>query len=97
MGQSSHSPLHILDFHSPNLQQVGPNPLHLCVFFQKMHFGSERSIFLEGHLLRPLLAVIVQSRNLQLFRELPSHRSAQPCYLTSALAIVVKGPASSLF
>ncbi|KAL4688111.1 hypothetical protein H8957_004699, partial [Semnopithecus entellus] len=41
MGQSSHSPLHILDFHSPNLQQVGPNPLHLCVFFQKMHFGSE--------------------------------------------------------
>uniref|UniRef100_A0A2K5JZ21 Uncharacterized protein n=1 Tax=Colobus angolensis palliatus TaxID=336983 RepID=A0A2K5JZ21_COLAP len=80
MGQSSHSPLHIFDFHSPNLQQVGPNPLHLCVFFQKMHFG-------------PLLAVIVQSRNL----ELPSHRSAQPCYLTSALAMVVKGPASSLF
>uniref|UniRef100_A0A2K5R5U3 Uncharacterized protein n=1 Tax=Cebus imitator TaxID=2715852 RepID=A0A2K5R5U3_CEBIM len=89
MGQSSHSLLDIFDFYSPNLQHVGPNPLHLCVFFQKMHFGSERSIFLEGHLLRSLLASMVQ--------KLTSHLSAQPCYLTSALVMAVKGPASSLF
>lgn len=33
---------------SPQIKQAGPAPLHFCVFFQKMHFGSERSIFPEG-------------------------------------------------
>uniref|UniRef100_A0A8C0R9I6 GRAM domain containing 1B n=1 Tax=Canis lupus familiaris TaxID=9615 RepID=A0A8C0R9I6_CANLF len=54
VGQSSHPPLDILIL-TPQPPAGWPHSLHLYVFFQKMRFGSEWSVFLEGHLLTPLL------------------------------------------